>query len=124
LHFLLHLRHNGVNIAQSGRQSMQARIYQPAKSAMTSGRSNARGWVLEHVPSESRSIDPLMGWTGSRDTRRQVRLSFDTRDAAVDYAKRHGIPFTIEEPRTRRPNVRPMGYAGNFAYNRRGAWTH
>lgn len=103
---------------------MQARIYQPAKSAMTSGRANARGWVLEFAPAEPRRIDPLMGWTGSGDTRRQVRLRFESREAAIDYATRHGIPFVVEEPHPRRPTRRPMGYASNFAHNRRGNWTH
>lgn len=103
---------------------MQARIYQPSKSAMTSGRANARGWVLEFAPAEPRRIDPLMGWTGSGDTRRQVRLSFETREAAVDYARRNGIPFVVEEEKPRRANLRPMGYAGNFAHRRRGNWTH
>ena len=103
---------------------MKARIYQPSKSAMQSGQANARGWVLEFQPEEQRRIDPLMGWTGSGDTRRQVRLTFETRDAAIDYATRHAIPYVVEEPKPRKPNVRPMGYAGNFAHNRRGNWTH
>ncbi|MEM1344993.1 MAG: ETC complex I subunit [Pseudomonadota bacterium] len=103
---------------------MQARIYQPAKSAMTSGRAKTHAWVLEFVPGERRRIDPLMGWTGSGDTRRQVRLEFEAREQAIDYARRHGIPYVVEEPKSRKANVRPMGYAGNFAHTRRGNWTH
>jgi NADH dehydrogenase len=103
---------------------MQARIYQPSKSAMTSGAGNTREWVLEYVPTEARRIDPLMGWTGSGDMNRQVRLSFDSQTAAVDYAERHGLAYTLETPKKRRPNIRPMGYGGNFAHDRRGAWTH
>ncbi len=103
---------------------MQARIYQPAKSAMTSGQANTREWVLEHVPSEPRKIDPLMGWTGSGDTAGQVRLRFESQEAAIDYARRHGLAYTVELPKKRRANVRPMGYGGNFAHDRRGAWTH
>ena len=103
---------------------MQARIYQPAKSAMTSGQGNARRWVLEYAPEEARRIDPLMGWTGSGDMRGQVKLRFDTKDEAVAYAEKHGLAYHVEEPKTRKPNVRPLGYAGNFAHNRRGAWTH
>ncbi|MGF1502899.1 MAG: ETC complex I subunit [Paracoccaceae bacterium] len=103
---------------------MQARIYQPSKSAMTQGTANATGWVLEFAPAEQRQIDPLMGWTGSGDTRRQVRLRFDTLDAAVEYASRNGIPHTVETAKPRKANVRPMGYAGNFAHGRRGNWTH
>ncbi|MEM8793516.1 MAG: ETC complex I subunit [Pseudomonadota bacterium] len=103
---------------------MQARIYQPPKSAMTSGQGNSKSWVLEYVPSEQKVIDPLMGWTGSGDMNRQVRLHFDTQEAAEDYAKREGIAYRVETSQKRRHNVRPMGYAGNFAHNRRGNWTH
>ena len=103
---------------------MQARIYQPSKSAMTSGQGNTRSWVLEYAPEEARRIEPLMGWTGSGDMRGQVKLKFSTKEAAVEYAEKNGIPYTVEEPKKRRANVRPMGYAGNFAHNRKGAWTH
>lgn len=103
---------------------MQARIYQPARSAMTSGQGNTKSWVLEYVPEERRQIDPLMGWTGSGDMRGQVRLCFESREAAVEYAEKHGIAFTIEEPKKRRPNIRPRGYGGNFAHDRRAVWTH
>ena len=103
---------------------MQARIYKPAKSAMTSGQAKTREWVLEYVPQQAKRIDPLMGWTGSGDMNGLVRLEFETRDAAVDYATRNGIAYRIEEPNVRKPNIRPRGYGGNFAHDRRGAWTH
>ena len=103
---------------------MHARIYQPSKSAMTSGTGNSRDWVLEYAPTEARKIDPLMGWTGSGDMNRQVCLRFDTQEAAVEYAERHGIAYLVEAAHKRRPNVRPRGYGGNFAHDRRGAWTH
>ena len=103
---------------------MFARIYQPAKTAMSSGTAKAKLWVLEFAHSEARRIDPLMGWTSSDDTQTQVRLQFDTKDAAVDYAERHGIQATIVEPQKRATNIRPGGYGENFATNRRGVWTH
>ncbi len=103
---------------------MQARIYQPSKSAMTSGQGNSKTWLLEFAPEEQKRIDPLMGWTGSGDMRGQVRLSFASKEAAVDYAQRNGIAYTVEAEKKRRPNVRPRGYGGNFAHDRRGAWTH
>ena len=103
---------------------MHARIYKPARSAMTSGMRNTRKWTLEYVQAQAKTLDPLMGWTGSSDTRGQVRLNFETKEAAIAYAENHGIPYTVEEPKSRAPNVRPMGYAANFAHNRRGLWTH
>jgi len=103
---------------------MHARIYQPARSAMTSGQGNSKDWMLEYVPTDARKIDPLMGWTGSGDMNGQVRLKFSSRQAAIDYARKHGLAYTVEEPKKRKPNVRPRGYAGNFAHDRRAAWTH
>ncbi|MEM1385622.1 MAG: ETC complex I subunit [Pseudomonadota bacterium] len=103
---------------------MAARIYSPARSAMTSGTGNTGAWVLEFEPGERKAIDPLMGWTGSGDMNGQVKLRFDTRDAAIDYAKRHGLAYRVEEPKRRAKNIRPMGYASNFAHNRRVAWSH
>jgi NADH dehydrogenase len=103
---------------------MRARIYKPAKTAMSSGTAKTQLWVLEFTPASPREIDPLMGWTSSGDTNSQVRLSFETLDAAKDYAKRHGLDAVVLEPKIRKPNIRPGGYGENFATNRRGAWTH
>ncbi len=103
---------------------MRARIFKPAKSAMSSGQAKTREWVLEYLPTEARGIDPLMGWTSSGDMDSQVRLRFESLEAAKDYAKDHGIEAVVTKPKTRKPNVRPGGYGDNFATNRRGAWTH
>ncbi|SET54166.1 ETC complex I subunit [Oceanicella actignis] len=103
---------------------MIARIYRPARNAMQSGVANTRKWVLEFAPSEPKRPDPLMGWTGSGDTLGQVRLTFDTREAAVEYAERHGLEYQVETPKPRRPNIRPRGYGSNFAHDRRMPWTH
>ncbi len=103
---------------------MTALIYRPAKSAMSSGTARSRDWVLEFVNESAREIDPLMGWTSSADTRAQVQMRFPTREAALDYAERHGINATVREPKPRRLNVRHRGYGENFATDRRDAWTH
>ena len=103
---------------------MRARIYQPAKTAMQSGTAKTKSWVLEFAPESPRAIDPLMGWTSSADTQAQVRLRFDTKEAAKAYAKSKGIEATVIEPKTRKPVVRPGGYGENFATNRRTVWTH
>ncbi|MGE0702007.1 MAG: ETC complex I subunit [Hyphomicrobiaceae bacterium] len=101
---------------------MTARIYKPAKTAMQSGLGRTQEWVLEFEPQAPRDIDPLMGWTSSRDTRAQVRLEFENREAAIAYAERNGIAYTVSEPETRKP-VR-KSYADNFKFGRIGSWTH
>ncbi len=103
---------------------MRARIYQPAKTAMSSGTAKTKEWVLEHAPQSARAIDPLMGWTSSSDTQAQVRLHFDSKEAALDYARDNGIDAVVQEPKPRKVNIRPGGYGENFATNRRGVWTH
>lgn len=65
-----------------------------------------------------------MGWTSSDDTQTQVKLTFDTKDAALEYAQAHGIDAAVQEPKKRGANIRAGGYGENFATNRRGAWTH
>lgn len=103
---------------------MRARIYQPARNAMTSGQGRTKTWILEFAPEGGKDIDPLMGWTSSSDTQAQVKLKFSTKAAALAYAKEHGITATVTEPHKRKHNVRAGGYGENFAPNRRAAWTH
>lgn len=103
---------------------MRARIYQPAKTAMSSGQAKTKTWVLEFVNDTGRDVDPLMGWTSSDDTQAQVTLSFDSKEAALDYAKGKGIEAVVTDPKTRKPVIRKGGYGENFATNRRGVWTH
>jgi len=101
---------------------MTARIFKPAKTAMQSGMARTKEWVLEYEPAVPREIDPLMGWTSSVDRRAQIRLEFDTREEAVDYAVRNGIPYRLEEPNPRR--LIRKTYADNFKFGRLGSWTH
>ena len=103
---------------------MRAKIFQPARSSMSSGMAGSRKWVLEYSQDAAREIDPLMGWTSSDDTQSQVRLKFDTREEAMEYALSKGFDVTVGEPHPRRVNVRPGGYGDNFATYRRSVWTH
>ncbi|TDK42144.1 ETC complex I subunit [Antarcticimicrobium luteum] len=103
---------------------MRARIYRPARNAMTSGMAKTRNWVLDYAPASARDVDPLMGWTSSSDTQTQVRLRFESKEAALDYAEAHGIDAQVIEPHRRKAIVRPRGYGENFATDRRTPWTH
>lgn len=103
---------------------MRARIYRPARTAMQSGTAKTHDWVLEFAPSSAREVDPLMGWTSSTDTQAQVRMSFASKEDALDYASENGIDVIVQEPKVRKPNLRAGGYGENFATARRGVWTH
>ncbi len=101
---------------------MQVRIFQPPKTAMQSGRANAKLWIMEFEPTAARQVEPLMGWTSSADTQAQLRLRFDTLEEAVAYAQKEGLMYSVE--RTQERNIKPKTYSDNFKYDRLGRWTH
>ena len=103
----------------SGAEKPVARIYQPAKTAMQSGRANTRGWVLEFEPAHARTLEPLMGWTSSEDTETQLRLRFGTQEEAEKYARAHGIDYVLIKTQQRTPVIK--AYADNFKYQPPGA---
>jgi hypothetical protein len=49
-------------------------------------------------------------------------MNFPTKEEAIAYAERNGIPYDLELPRERR--VRTKAYADNFSYFRNENWTH
>ena len=101
---------------------MFAKIYRPSRNAMQSGTAKTKQWVLDFEPEQPRVVEPLMGWTSSSDMRAQVRLRFDSKEAAIAYCQRESIPYRVaEEEKIAR---RTIAYADNFAFRRRDAWTH
>jgi hypothetical protein len=101
---------------------MVARIYKPTRTAMQSGQAKTKDWLLVYEPEAPRAVEPLMGWTASTDMKQQLRLQFATKEEAVAYAERHGIPYLVYEPKE--PARRKIAYADNFAFKRVGQWTH
>ena len=101
---------------------MTARIYRPSRTATQSGEARTKLWVLEFAPESSPEIDPLMGWTGSRDMKREVRLRFGSKDEAVAYAERNGIGYTVEP--AKETSRKLISYSDNFRTTRVGQWTH
>jgi ETC complex I subunit conserved region len=94
----------------------QARIYQPAKTAMQSGRAGTRKWLLEYEQATPRRPDPLMGWTSAGDTLNQVRLHFDTIEEARAFAEKVGLDYVVIPTQGR--VFKPKAYADNFRYDR------
>lgn len=101
---------------------MVARIFKPTRTAMQSGAANTKQWLFVYEPEEPRAVEPLMGWTASSDMKQQLRLRFATREEAVAYCERNGIPYRVYE--AKEPARRKIAYADNFGYRRIGQWTH
>ena len=63
-----------------------------------------------------------MGWTASSDMRQELGLSFADKDQAIAFCEKHGIAYTVADPKTRK--VRPKSYSENFSfYSVRGPGT-
>jgi len=100
--------------------TVKAKIYQPAKTAMQSGKAKTGYWLLEYERPAPGRPDALMGWNSMPDTIAQVKLTFASREEAVAYAEAKQIPYTVREPK--RPAVAPKAYAENFSYTKRKAF--
>jgi hypothetical protein len=101
---------------------MLARIFRPSKTAMQSGKAQSKKWLLEFQASSATRPDALMGWTSSMDTNGQVRLSFDSKEEAIAFARSHSIPHQVFE--AAEPKRQPRAYSDNFAFRRREPWSH
>ena len=99
-----------------------ALIFPRRRLERTDGRARRDEWVLRFERQSPPEIEPLMGWTSSRDTRQQLRLWFDTKEEAIAYAQREGITYRVEEPHEMKR--RTVSYSDNFKFNRVEPWTH
>ena len=89
-----------------------ARISEIERRATQSGKANTGRWLLEFEREEPLRPDPLTGWNGSSDTRPQVRLTFQTKDAAVAYCRKHGLQYHIVSAPPVKLKI--QAYADNF----------
>ena len=97
-------------------------IYKPTKSAMQSGLATNKFWILKYVSYSKTNLDPLMGWSGSDDTSKQIVLKFNSKEEAIDYAEFHSLKFRILDYNTKK--IKPKSYADNFDFKRKGLWSH
>ena len=91
---------------------MQASIYKPAKSSMQSGIQNSSHWILEYINKTARTIEPVMGWVSSTDMMREVKLKFNTKEEAVNFAVANKLEYEVITPQEKKVTIRT--YAENF----------
>jgi ETC complex I subunit conserved region len=91
---------------------MPVTISRPAKTSMQSGRGNTQEWLLEHDQTDAKRPDALMGWQGGAATATQIRLRFPSCEAAIAYAEKHALDYTVlpDQPRV----LKLQSYADNF----------
>lgn len=100
----------------------QARIFRRAPSTTQSGHLRYKNWRLSYPRQMTQTREPLMGWTSASETLPEVVMDFPTKDAAIAFASKHGIPYAVEEPVHRATRIR--SYGENFVTDRRIPWSH
>jgi hypothetical protein len=89
-----------------------ARISELDRKTTQSGKANNGRWLLEFEREQPVRPDPLTGWNGSADTKPQVRLTFDTKEAAIAYCERQGFEYhLVPAPPVK---LKLQTYADNF----------
>ena len=89
----------------------KAKIYKPSKTAMQSGLKKFDKWIIEFITDEP-GINPLMGWESSTDTYSELKLEFQNKELAIEYAKKNKIDFELIEDKPRK--IVKKSYADNF----------
>ena len=89
-----------------------ARISELERKATQSGKANTGKWLLEFERQQALRADPLTGWNGSGDTNPQVRLTFQTKDAAIAYCDKHAVKYHVVAAAPVRLKI--QAYADNF----------
>ena len=89
----------------------KAKIYKPSKSAMQSGNRKFNKWRIEFV-TEKPGTNPLMGWESSTDTYSELKLEFNNKELAIEYAKKNKINYEVVEASIKK--IIKKSYADNF----------
>ena len=89
----------------------KAKIYKPSKTAMQSGIKKFDKWIIEFI-TDKPGINPLMGWESSTDTYSELKLLFDNKELAIEYAEKNKIQYELIEPNIKKINKK--SYADNF----------
>lgn len=84
------------------------KIVKPSKSAMQSKRKENQ-WVIKFPHDDSRFIDPIMGWVGTRDMQQEVKLRFSSLEKAIDFCHKRNWQYEVEPEH--RLQVKPKSYA-------------
>lgn len=89
-----------------------ARISEIERKTTQSGKANVGRWLLEFERIDPLRPDPLTGWAGSSDTNPQVRIMFDSKEAAIAYALRLGLDSHVVPAAAVKLKI--QAYADNF----------
>ncbi len=88
-------------------------IIQKAKTSATQSGPGTGRWVMESQTNpEAKYIDTMMGWTGSKDMNEEIKIYFDSKEQAEEFAHQNGYEYEVIPPKNRK--ITPNRYADNF----------
>ena len=101
---------------------MTIKIYKQTKTSMQSGLGKTKLWLAEYISDSDNVKESLMGWNSSLDSKTQIRVFFETKEQAINWAKKNNYQYFVYEPQLRK--LKPKNYASNFDMSRKEPWTH
>ena len=90
-------------------------IYQTQKSPTQSGVYKSSVWMMEFAnydEAENKYIFDLMNWVGGKDTLKTIKLKFDSKESAINFATKNNFEYKIVQLKNR--IVKPKSYSSNF----------
>ena len=81
---------------------MTIKIYKPSKTAMQSGLGKTKRWLAEYISEVDNVKDSLMGLNSSFDTQSQIKVFFDTKEKAIEWAKKNNYQYFVDDPKKRK----------------------
>jgi hypothetical protein len=92
--------------------NIEVTIYRSQSSAMQSSSQKTQKWKIKFPNDNSKYNYELMNWSGSKDTKQQLNLFFNSKEEAINFAEKNNWKFEIIEPHQKR--VKLKSYADNF----------
>ena len=90
-------------------------IYQTQKSTTQSGVYKSSVWMMEFInyaEEENKYIFDLMNWVGGKDTLKTIKLKFDSKESAINFATKNNFEYKIVKLKNR--IIKPKSYSSNF----------
>ena len=112
-HFLLRLKMSNELFKSFNFNS--AKVYKKNFSATQSGKHKGDCWILEPICSKNYIKDNLMGWSGGRDVKQQIKLKFTSLNDLERYAEQNKISLEIIQPKEKKVIIK--AYSDNFTKN-------
>lgn len=74
-------------------------------------------WILDFSEENDQYIEPIMGWTGSFDSDSQIRMEFNSKEDALNFAEKSGYEVQILDilKKNNLRKIKPKTYAENFS---------